>query len=75
MGLCGEHDIHALSQAYPDMGWASCYSLFLQERQRGGFMAFLYGVLFLVCMGLIGVFNYRSTIRAARRLQQLYPDK
>lgn len=38
-------------------------------------MVFLYGLLFLVGMGLIGVFNYRWAIRTARRLQQLYPDK
>jgi len=38
-------------------------------------MVFLYGLLFLVCLGLLGVFNYRSAIRTARRLQQLHPDK
>lgn len=38
-------------------------------------MAFLYGLLFLVGLGLLGAFNYRSAIRTARRLQQLYPDK
>jgi hypothetical protein len=48
---------------------------FFDSGQKGGFMAFLYGVLLLISLGLLGVFNYRSAIRTARRLQQLYSDK
>jgi hypothetical protein len=38
-------------------------------------MAILYALLTIVALGCIGYFNYRSALKTARRLQQLYLDK